>query len=119
MTVLPPPPLLLFFFLHLRRGTIGAGEIVEAISDPKRATAFAARLRDLIKANPATDDRVRKKSKLSKHHRQRASYQHAKAVFSSVVRVTLRLGSADEKCSVGGGLRTPKLTFARFFRVPP
>lgn len=47
-------------YLPAHRGTIGAGEIAEAISDPKRAATFAARVRDLIKENPATDERVSK-----------------------------------------------------------
>eukprot|EP00752_Nemacystus_decipiens_P012081 g10711.t1 len=40
------------------RGTIGAGEIAEAISDPERAKNFVKRVGDLIKENPPTDDRA-------------------------------------------------------------
>lgn len=60
----PPPPIIfqLFHLSYLHRGTIGAGEIVEAISDPKRAATFATRLGDLIKENPATDERVREEN---------------------------------------------------------
>eukprot|EP00903_Cladosiphon_okamuranus_P008352 g8033.t1 len=41
------------------RGTIGAGEIAEAISDPERAQTFVKRIGDLIRANPATDERAK------------------------------------------------------------
>lgn len=45
-------------FLALPRGTVGAGEIAEAISDPERAKIFAARIGDLVKENPPTNERV-------------------------------------------------------------
>ena len=41
------------------RGTVGAGEIAEAVSDPKRAKVFAERIGDLIRQNPPTNERVR------------------------------------------------------------
>ena len=41
-----------------RRGTLGAGEIVEALSSPERAKTFVNRVSNLVKANPPTKERV-------------------------------------------------------------
>lgn len=48
-------------FLSSRRGTVGAGDIVEAISDPSRSTRFASRISQLIKDAKA-NERVRETS---------------------------------------------------------
>ncbi|CAM9988636.1 unnamed protein product [Ectocarpus sp. 4 AP-2014] len=39
------------------RGSLGAGEIMEALTDPEKAKTFATRVRDLIRANSSIDER--------------------------------------------------------------
>lgn len=44
--------------LSSRRGTVGVGEIIEALSDPARAKTFASRIGELIK-DAKVNERVR------------------------------------------------------------
>ncbi|CAM9993234.1 unnamed protein product, partial [Ectocarpus fasciculatus] len=39
------------------RGSLGAGEILEALTDPEKAVAFSGRIRDLIRANFGINER--------------------------------------------------------------
>lgn len=60
LTFPPPPPPSILVYFRSNRGTVGAGEIIEAVSSPGEAKIFAGRLSDLIQANFKGNERVRK-----------------------------------------------------------
>lgn len=42
------------------RGTVGLGEVIEALNDPEKAPNFAQRVNELINGEEGTNERVRK-----------------------------------------------------------